>query len=192
MIGDALLLLAIRPNTKPDEEKLARGVLAGYPIDDIRVVLYDGSYHDVDSSAMAFKLAGAMAFADAAKYAQPVLLEPIMRVEVVTPKDYIDDVMSDLSRRRGQIESQEDCDGMHRITSRVPLAAMFSYATNLRSRTDGRGSFVMRFDCYEPCESGESGPDDDAMVGIPCKPRPTPRDSHIALPEPTDDDAPER
>src|SRR4051795_12235729 len=111
----------IKPIDEGIKEALTRGVLAGYPVDDVRIVLYDGSYHDVDSSEMAFKIAGSMAFQDAAKKAQPVLLEPVMRVEVVVPKEHMGDVMGNLSSRRGQIQSQEDRGGTQIINARVPL-----------------------------------------------------------------------
>ena len=124
-------------------------MLAGYPIDDVRIELYDGSYHDVDSSEMAFKIAGSMAFQDAAKKARPVLLEPVMRVEVVVPKEHMGDVMGNLSSRRGQIQSQEDRGGTQIIKARVPLSEMFGYATDLRSRTQGRATYSMHFDRYE-------------------------------------------
>ena len=139
----------IKPIDEGIKEALTRGVLAGYPIDDVRIVLYDGSYHDVDSSEMAFKIAGSMAFQDAAKKAKPVLLEPIMRVEVVVPKDYMGDVMGDLASRRGRIQSQEDRGGTQIINARVPLSEMFGYATDLRSRTQGRATYSMHFDRYE-------------------------------------------
>src|SRR6187401_1219772 len=139
----------IKPIDEGIKGALTRGVLAGYPIDDVRVVLYDGSYHDVDSSEMAFKMAGSMAFQDAAKKAKPVLLEPIMRVEVVVPKDYMGDVMGDLASRRGRIQSQEDRGGTQIINARVPLSEMFGYATDLRSRTQGRATYSMHFDRYE-------------------------------------------
>ena len=140
----------IKPIEEGIREALTRGVLAGYPIDDVRIELYDGSYHDVDSSEMAFKIAGSMAFQDAAKKAKPVLLEPVMRVEVVVPKDYMGDVMGNLSSRRGQIQSQEDRGGTQIIQARVPLSEMFGYATDLRSRTQGRATYSMHFDRYEP------------------------------------------
>ena len=111
----------IKPIDEGIKEALTRGVLAGYPIDDVRIELYDGSYHDVDSSEMAFKIAGSMAFQDAAKKAKPVLLEPVMRVEVVVPKEHMGDVMGNLSSRRGQIQSQEDRGGTQIINARVPL-----------------------------------------------------------------------
>src|ERR671910_2693405 len=148
--GGAIPREFIKPIDEGIKEALTRGVLAGYPIDDVRIVLYDGSYHDVDSSEMAFKIAGSMAFQDAAKKAKPVLLEPIMRVEVVVPKDYMGDVMGDLASRRGRIQSQEDRGGTQIINARVPLSEMFGYATDLRSRTQGRATFSMHFDRYEP------------------------------------------
>jgi elongation factor G len=139
----------IKPVDEGIKEALTRGILAGFPIDDVRIELYDGSYHDVDSSEMAFKIAGSMAFQDAAKKARPVLLEPVMRVEVVVPKDYMGDVMGNLASRRGQIQSQEDRGGTQIINARVPLSEMFGYATDLRSRTQGRATYSMHFDRYE-------------------------------------------
>jgi len=139
----------IKPIDEGIKEALTRGVLAGYPVDDVRIELYDGSYHDVDSSEMAFKIAGSMAFQDAAKKAKPVLLEPVMRVEVVVPKEHLGDVMGNLSSRRGQIQSQEDRGGTQIINARVPLSEMFGYATDLRSRTQGRATYSMHFDRYE-------------------------------------------
>jgi elongation factor G len=149
IVGGAVPKEYIKPVDQGIKEALTRGVLAGYPIDDVRVVLYDGSYHDVDSSEMAFKVAGSMAFQDAAKKAKPVLLEPIMRVEVVVPKDYLGDVMGDIASRRGRIQSQEDRGGTQIISARVPLSEMFGYATDLRSRTQGRATYSMHFDRYE-------------------------------------------
>jgi elongation factor G len=139
----------IKPIDEGIKEALTRGILAGFPIDDVRIELYDGSYHDVDSSEMAFKIAGSMAFQDAAKKARPVLLEPIMRVEVVVPKEHMGDVMGNLSSRRGQIQSQEDRGGTQIINARVPLSEMFGYSTDLRSRTQGRATYSMHFDRYE-------------------------------------------
>jgi elongation factor G len=140
----------IKPVDEGIKEALTRGVLAGYPVDDVRIELYDGSYHEVDSSEMAFKIAGSMAFQDAAKKAKPVLLEPIMRVEVVVPKEHMGDVMGNLSSRRGHIQSQEDRGGTQIVNARVPLSEMFGYATDLRSRTQGRATYSMHFDRYEP------------------------------------------
>ncbi len=150
IVGGSIPREFIKPIDEGIKEALTRGVLAGYPIDDVRIELYDGSYHDVDSSEMAFKIAGSMAFQDAAKRAKPVLLEPVMRVEVVVPKDYMGDVMGNLSSRRGQIQSQEDRGGTQIIQARVPLSEMFGYATDLRSRTQGRATYSMHFDRYEP------------------------------------------
>jgi elongation factor G len=149
IVGGSIPKEYIKPIDQGIQEALTRGVLAGYPIDDVRIELYDGSFHDVDSSEMAFKIAGSMAFQDAAKKAKPVLLEPVMRVEVVVPKDYLGDVMGDLASRRGKIQSQEDRGGTQIISARVPLSDMFGYATDLRSRTQGRATYSMHFDRYE-------------------------------------------
>ena len=146
----------IKPIDEGIKEALTRGVLAGYPVDDVRIELYDGSYHDVDSSEMAFKIAGSMAFQDAAKKAKPVLLEPVMRVEVVVPKEHLGVVMGDLSSRRGHIQSQEDRGGTQIINARVPLSEMFGYATDLRSSTQGRATYSMHFDRYEQAPSNVS------------------------------------
>ncbi|MEZ5404014.1 MAG: elongation factor G [Bryobacteraceae bacterium] len=131
------------------KEALEGGVLAGYPIEDVRVTLFDGSYHDVDSSEMAFKIAGSIGVKDAVKRAKLVLLEPVMAVEVVVPEDYMGDVIGDLNSRRGRIEGMELRGTSQIIRSFVPLAEMFGYATDLRSRTQGRGSFTMHFGKYE-------------------------------------------
>jgi elongation factor G len=147
--GGAIPREYIKPVDEGIKEALTRGVLAGYPIDDVKIELYDGSYHEVDSSEMAFKIAGSMAFQDAAKKAKPVLLEPVMRVEVVVPKEYIGDVMGDLASRRGRIQSQDDRGGTQIVNARVPLSEMFGYATDLRSRTQGRATYSMHFDRYE-------------------------------------------
>jgi elongation factor G len=149
IVGGVIPKEFIKPIDVGIKEALTRGVLAGYPVDDVRVELYDGSYHEVDSSEMAFKIAGSLAFQDAAKKAKPVLLEPVMRVEVVVPKEYMGDVMGDLASRRGRIQSQEDRGGTQIIRARVPLSEMFGYATDLRSRTQGRATYSMHFDRYE-------------------------------------------
>jgi elongation factor G len=156
IFGGAIPKEYIKPVEDGIREALTRGVLAGYPIDDVRVELYDGSYHEVDSSEMAFKIAGSMAFQDAAKKAKPVLLEPIMRVEVVVPKEYLGDVMGDLASRRGRIQSQDDRGGTQIVNARVPLSEMFGYATDLRSRTQGRATYSMHFDAYEPAPQNVS------------------------------------
>ena len=124
------------------------GILAGYNVVDVRVELYDGSYHEVDSSEMAFKIAGSMAFKNAMKKADPVLLEPIMKVTVITPEEYLGDVIGDLNSRRGMIQSMEAENGAQRVTAHVPLSEMFGYATDMRSKTQGRGQYVMEPDTY--------------------------------------------
>jgi elongation factor G len=130
------------------QEQMENGVIGGYPVVDVKVTLYDGSYHDVDSSEMAFKIAGSMAFRAGAQRANPVLLEPIMKVEVVTPEDYLGDVMGDLSRRRGITHGMEDSPSGKVIRADVPLAEMFGYATDLRSATQGRATYSMEFEKY--------------------------------------------
>jgi elongation factor G len=138
------------------EEALESGVKAGYPMVDVRVTLTDGSYHDVDSSEMAFKVAGSMAFREAARRAKPVLLEPIMAVEVVTPEEFMGDVIGDLNRRRGRIEGMEPRGNAQVIRAYVPLAEMFGYATDLRSATQGRATYTMQFDSYNEVPSALS------------------------------------
>jgi elongation factor G len=139
------------------QEAMESGVLAGYPVVDIRVYLVDGSYHEVDSSEMAFKVAGSMAFKSAMQRAKPKLLEPVMAVEVVTPEDYLGDVMGDLNSRRGHIEHLEPRGNAQAIRARVPLATMFGYATDLRSTTQGRATFTMQFDRYEEVPQSIAG-----------------------------------
>lgn len=130
------------------KEAIANGIVAGYPLVDVRVTLVDGSYHEVDSSEMAFKIAASMAFKEAAKKAKPILLEPIMKVEVVVAEEYMGDVIGDINSRRGNLEGMETRSGSQVIKAFVPLAEMFGYATDLRSRTQGRGTYVMQFDHY--------------------------------------------
>jgi elongation factor G len=132
------------------KESMENGVLAGYPMVDIRATLLDGQYHEVDSSEIAFKIAGSMAFRDAAEKAKPILLEPVMEVEVVTPQEFMGEVIGDLNARRGKILSMENRGGAQVIESRVPLATMFGYATRLRSITQGRATYTMQFAAYEP------------------------------------------
>jgi elongation factor G len=139
------------------QEAMESGVLAGFPVVDIRVELVDGSYHDVDSSEMAFKIAGSMAFKNAMQRAKPKLLEPIMAVEVVTPEEYLGDVMGDLNARRGRVEGLEPRGNAQAIRARVPLATMFGYATDLRSTTQGRATFTMQFDRYEEAPQSIAG-----------------------------------
>ena len=156
IIGGTIPKEFIKPIDQGIREAMTTGVLAGYPIDDVLIDLYDGSYHDVDSNEMAFKIAGSMAFKDAAKKAHPVLLEPIMRVEVTVPEEYMGDVIGDITSRRGHLQSMESRGGTQIINSRVPLSEMFGYATDIRSRTQGRGAYSMHFDRYEQAPSSVS------------------------------------
>ncbi len=149
IVGGVIPREFISPVEKGIEEAMKNGVLAGYPVEDVKATLYDGSYHDVDSSEMAFKIAGSIAFKDAARKADPVLLEPIMDVEVVTPDDYMGDVMGDLSSRRGRIEGMLQRSDAQVIRSMVPLSEMFGYATQLRSMTQGRAIYTMQFSHYD-------------------------------------------
>jgi elongation factor G len=156
IVGGSIPKEYIKPIDEGIREAMTTGVLAGYPVDDVAVELYDGSYHDVDSSEMAFKFAGSIAFKEAAHRAKPVLLEPVMRVEVVVPKEFLGDVMGNLASRRGHIQSQEERGGTQIVSARVPLAEMFGYATDLRSRTQGRATYSMHFDRYEPAPQAVS------------------------------------
>jgi elongation factor G len=131
------------------EESLENGVKAGYPMVDMKVTLVDGKYHDVDSSELAFKVAGSMAVQDAARRAKPVLLEPVFKVEVVTPEEYTGDVIGDLNRRRGRVHGMEPRGNATAVTAHVPLSEMFGYATDVRSNTQGRATYTMQFESYE-------------------------------------------
>ena len=135
------------------EEALTSGVVGGYPVIGIKVALVDGSFHEVDSSEMAFKIAASMAFKEAMKKADPVLMEPIMEVEVVTPEEYLGDVMGDLSSRRGRIEGMATRSGAKVVKAYVPLSEMFGYASALRNKTSGRATFTMKFSHYEEVPS---------------------------------------
>jgi len=139
----------ISPCDKGFQEGMSRGILAGYPVVDVQVDLVDGSYHDVDSSEMAFKTCASIGFQNAAKKADPVLLEPVMKVEVVTPEEFLGDVMGDLSSRRGLIHDQGERGNAKFVDANVPLATMFGYATDLRSMTQGRASYTMEFHHYD-------------------------------------------
>ncbi|MBN3895489.1 MAG: elongation factor G [Nostoc sp. NOS(2021)] len=149
IVGGTVPKEYISPAEQGMKESCESGVLAGYPLIDVKATLIDGSYHDVDSSEMAFKIAGSMAMKEAVLKASPVLLEPMMKVEVEVPEDYIGNVIGDLIARRGQIESQSTEQGLAKVTSKVPLATMFGYATDIRSKTQGRGIFSMEFSRYE-------------------------------------------
>lgn len=150
-VGGSIPKEYIEPVRKGIEEASKNGYLAGYEMVDFRATVYDGSYHEVDSSEMAFKIAGSLAFKDGMKKANPVLLEPIMKVEIVTPEDYFGDLMGNVSSRRGTILGTEDRNGSKVIDSFIPLSEMFGYATELRSRTQGRGQFTMQFDHFNEC-----------------------------------------
>ncbi len=140
----------ISPVEKGIEEATTKGVVAGFPMVDVQATLYDGSYHEVDSSEMAFKIAGSMAFQEGAKRAKPVILEPIMKIQVTMPQEYLGDITGDLSAKRARIEEMSDrMGGVKVIDAKVPLSEMFGYATKLRSMTQGRGNFTMEFDHYE-------------------------------------------
>ncbi len=148
IVGGAVPKEYINAVNKGAQEQLENGVIAGFPLVDVKVTLFDGSYHDVDSSEMAFKIAGSMAVREGALKAKPVLLEPVMKVEVVTPEDYMGDVMGDLNRRRGLVQGMEDSPAGKLVRAEVPLAEMFGYATDLRSATQGRATYSMEFEKY--------------------------------------------
>jgi elongation factor G len=161
LVGGSIPKEFIPPIENGVKEAMESGVLAGYEMVDLAVTVIDGSYHDVDSSEMAFKIAGSMAFKEACRRASPKLLEPIMRVEVVVPEDYMGPVISDLNSRRGQLQGRESRSGSEIINVQVPLAEMFGYATDIRSRTQGRGSFTMHFSHYQQAPPNIS----DEIVG---------------------------
>jgi elongation factor G len=147
------------------QEAMKAGILAGHEMVDLRAVLYDGSYHDVDSNEMAFKIAGSMAFKEAARKASPAIMEPIMSVEVVTPEDFVGCIMGDLSFRRGRIEGMEHRAGSQVITAVAPLAEMLGYATQIRSMTQGRAEYSMQFANYEAApRTGDSGADEAGVI----------------------------
>src|SRR5881296_2190953 len=149
IVGGSVPKEYIKPVDQGIREAMEGGVLAGYEMVDVKATLYDGSYHEVDSNEMAFKIAGSMAFKEAARKASPVLLEPIMAVEVVTPEDYMGDVFGDLNARRGRVEGSEQRGNSMVIRAQVPLSEMFGYATDLRSRTQGRATYTMQFHSYQ-------------------------------------------
>jgi elongation factor G len=149
IVGGVIPREFIKPIEQGIREAMETGPLAGYPIAGIEVDLYDGSFHDVDSSEIAFKIAGSMAFQDASKKAKPVLLEPVMSVEVVTPEEYMGDIIGDLTSRRGRVQHMEPRGHVQVISCKVPLAEMFGYATDVRSMSQGRASYTMQFAAYE-------------------------------------------
>jgi elongation factor G len=147
-VGGSIPKEFIQPINKGIQEASKNGILAGYEVVDFKVTVYDGSYHDVDSSEMAFKIAGSMALKDGLAKAKSVLLEPVMKVEIVTPDDYFGDLMGNVTARRGIIQGTDDRNGVKGIDAHIPLAEMFGYATDLRSRTQGRGNYTMQFSHY--------------------------------------------
>ena len=149
IVGGTVPKEYIGPAGQGMKEACESGIVAGYPVIDLKATMVDGSFHDVDSSEMAFKIAGSMAIKEAVMKASPVLLEPMMKVEVEVPEDYIGNVIGDLNSRRGQIEGQETDQGIAKVSVKVPLAEMFGYATDIRSKTQGRGIFTMEFSHYE-------------------------------------------
>jgi len=148
--GGAIPKEFINPTEKGVKEALDKGILAGYPVVDVEVALYDGSFHEVDSSEAAFKIAGSMAFQEAARRAKPVILEPIMKIQVIVPENFMGEVTGNVNSKRGRIESMEDRPGLKVVNAKIPLSELFGYATELRSMSQGRGSFTMEFDHYEP------------------------------------------
>jgi elongation factor G len=153
VVGGAVPKEYIPAVDKGVREQMGCGVLGGFPVVDVKVTLFDGSFHDVDSNEMAFKIAGSMGFRAGSLEADPVLLEPIMKVEVVTPEDYMGDVMGDLNRRRGLVQGMEDTPSGKIIKAEVPLGEMFGYATDLRSATQGRATYSMEFAKYSEAPS---------------------------------------
>jgi elongation factor G len=148
VVGGAVPREYISAVDKGVQEQMLNGILAGYPIEDVKVTLFDGSYHDVDSSEMAFKIAGSMGFKAGVMQADPVLLEPVMKVEIVTPEDYLGTVNGDLNRRRGILQGTDNSPAGKVIRAEVPLSEMFGYATDLRSATQGRATYTMEFEKY--------------------------------------------
>jgi len=149
IVGGVVPKEYIQPVNNGIQEAMESGILGGYPVVDIRVALVDGSYHEVDSSEMAFKIAGSIAIKEAMKKGDPTLLEPIMKVEVTVPEEYMGDVIGDINSRRGRIEGMDADRGLQVIRANVPLAEMFGYATDLRSKTQGRGVYTMQLSHYE-------------------------------------------
>ena len=150
VVGGAIPKEYIQPISEGIEEAMKAGSLGGFPVVGIHATVYDGSYHEVDSSEMAFHIAGSMAFKDAMSKASPVLLEPIMKVEVTMPEEYMGDVIGDINSRRGRVEGMDDMGSGKIVRAFVPLSEMFGYATDLRSKTQGRGNYSMFFEKYEP------------------------------------------
>ena len=148
IVGGSVPKEYIRPVEEGVREAASSGILGGYPMVDMHVILYDGSYHEVDSSEVAFHVAGSMGLKNAVEKAKPVLLEPVEKVEITTPDEYLGDVMGDVSSRRGKIDGMNPKDGIHILDAFIPLSEMFGYATDLRSKTQGRATYSMQFDHY--------------------------------------------
>jgi elongation factor G len=186
--GGAVPKEFIRPIDEGIKEALTCGVLAGYPVDDVRVVLYEGSYHDVDSSEMSFKIAGSMAFQDAAKKAKPVLLEPVMRVRVLVPEEHLAGVLEDLGHRRARFVSHTEDGAVRVVTALAPLSDMLGYAASLGALARGRGIVTLAFDRYEVVsQANEPGDGGVSFVTAPLKPTPKGRRAREAVAEPEDD-----
>ena len=149
IVGGVVPKEYIKPTEEGIREAAESGILAGYPVIDFKATLVDGSYHVVDSSEMAFKIAGSMAFKEGCRKGKAVILEPIMKVEIVVPEEYMGDVIGDVNSRRGRMEGMESVDGMQEIRANIPLSEMFGYATDLRSKTQGRGTYSMEPSHYE-------------------------------------------
>jgi elongation factor G len=177
----------IEPMRMGIERALSRGVRAGYPIDDVRVELFDGSYHEIDSSERAFASVGSMALQDAAKRAKPKLLEPVMCLEVIAPRQFIDEVMRDLSARQATIESHDQRGDMNVVRAKAPFRQLLLYAADLCERTHGRASCVRQFAGYEPVDDPDARSDPDAPVGVPRRPVPPMRTFGVSLPAPDED-----
>jgi elongation factor G len=186
IVGDAIPERFIRPVEEGIQDAIARGVIAGCPVDDVGIELVDGSHHEVDSSEAAFKIAGAMAFVDAAKKARPVLTEPVMRMEVRVPEEYLHEVMADLGRRHVQIQAREARGKLHFLKARVRLRELLGYGAQLRQLTAGRASHSLVLDRYEPVRR-DDGDDSGLPTGVPRKPWPHAPGPGIALPEPDDE-----
>ncbi|HXG73026.1 MAG TPA: hypothetical protein VNJ04_20725 [Gemmatimonadaceae bacterium] len=184
LAGGALPEVLIRSVDNGIRDALSVGPVKGYPVDDVHVELWAGSYHDAHSTEDGFRNAASIAFQEAARKAGPVVLEPAMRLDVVVPTAFIDDVMQNIESRSGHIQSREDRVETQAIRARVPLADLFGYGTDLRSRTYGRGTYSVQFEQYVPVSPPGSDYDRDALVGAPLKPAPKLRESGIALPEP--------
>ena len=179
-VGGSIPKEFVKPVEQGIKEAMEGGVLAGYPLVDVKAVLYDGSYHDVDSNEMAFKIAGSMAFKEAARKASPVLLEPVMSVEVVAPEESMGTIIGDLNSRRGRIEGIEHRAGSQVVKAMVPLAEMFGYATNMRSNTQGRATFSMHFNRYEEAPLRPDSGFETAGVIAKLPRNPSPRTGHAS------------